>query len=382
MTVSEFRPELQSVRGLAAICVALSHCITAVSFDQNSHAMVDALLNAHAAVILFFVLSGYVLTQSMQRSGVSFSGTLSFYIRRLFRIYPALWLTVAFACAIMIYGVTRPTLPISDWYAPYFEVNFLEARQLNPVTVATNMVPLSFWMIPPTWSIFVELVGSLLIPVFVYIMRKSIRYALVVLAVLTVPVILWRYVLDLYASFTLLLYTVQFAFGVFIALWNPLAKLSSKKLVAIGSAALAGLIFYRAFANYLDAGQLMPITYRYSYPISGLVEGLFAAAFIAAIATLPSVPFLRRKSLIYIGDISYGLYLIHFPMLGLVVGVLSPMMGLQGIEGAFAAIGLTLALTFAASAAMFHVVEKPFIRLGKHVSNRLFHRSYLRAAAS
>ncbi|TGT12967.1 acyltransferase, partial [Mesorhizobium sp. M3A.F.Ca.ET.174.01.1.1] len=57
----------------------------------------DRTLNGQAAVELFFVLSGCVLALSLQTA----SGTAdrswikAFYVKRFFRIYPALWVSIA-----------------------------------------------------------------------------------------------------------------------------------------------------------------------------------------------------------------------------------------------------------------------------------------------
>src|SRR5580692_8997786 len=59
--------ELQSIRGIAALVVCVGHATSvydvshASAGTQVAIAVVSPLLNGHAAVILFFVLSGYVL---------------------------------------------------------------------------------------------------------------------------------------------------------------------------------------------------------------------------------------------------------------------------------------------------------------------------------
>lgn len=107
---------LDSLRFLAALCVAMAHCLTAFSaqpFHAQTLAMMDfsntegvfarlvqLVFNAHSAVIIFFVLSGFVLTLSLRRLasvnyGVEF---FTFVIRRAYRIFPAL------ICSLLILG--------------------------------------------------------------------------------------------------------------------------------------------------------------------------------------------------------------------------------------------------------------------------------------
>jgi len=58
-------PELQSIRGLAALAVLLHHCSFLFVTSSTFHFFAEALFNAHAAVVIFFVLSGYVLVRSL-----------------------------------------------------------------------------------------------------------------------------------------------------------------------------------------------------------------------------------------------------------------------------------------------------------------------------
>ena len=86
--------------------VALSHCLLVLTIDGLDNiwyasfsevaGVQSALtrfmlifLNGGAAVTVFFVLSGYVLGLSLDKHKVTVSRTLSFYLKRVFRLYPA-----------------------------------------------------------------------------------------------------------------------------------------------------------------------------------------------------------------------------------------------------------------------------------------------------
>lgn len=56
--------ELQSIRGLAALVVVVHHCTFYFRYDPSVKYGFEVALNAHAAVVSFFVLSGFVLTRS------------------------------------------------------------------------------------------------------------------------------------------------------------------------------------------------------------------------------------------------------------------------------------------------------------------------------
>src|SRR5262245_42816924 len=65
---------------------ALIYYDTAAWFHQLS-----LLANGRGAVVIFFVLSGYVLTRSLRSSLFDRDSVLRFYVQRFFRIYPAIW---------------------------------------------------------------------------------------------------------------------------------------------------------------------------------------------------------------------------------------------------------------------------------------------------
>ena len=88
--------ELQVLRGYAASMVVIVHCIAAwqplAERDEFSRTAADVLLipiSGRAPVILFFVLSGFVLTHSLLNSQGGRWSIVAFYVRRLFRIMPA-----------------------------------------------------------------------------------------------------------------------------------------------------------------------------------------------------------------------------------------------------------------------------------------------------
>ena len=106
--------ELQSLRGIAALIVAISHTSSIYALPSAARIAIDAVCNAHAWLIVFFVLSGYVLTGSLQRRGLSWKSVEGFYIGRLFRLFPALW--VASAIAALFLFLFPPVVDPSSAY--------------------------------------------------------------------------------------------------------------------------------------------------------------------------------------------------------------------------------------------------------------------------
>jgi peptidoglycan/LPS O-acetylase OafA/YrhL len=128
---------LDGLRGLAAVAVIFYHSILHLNLGLVPTTLADPLQNApdlpsaavkillvlcngHLAVIIFFVLSGFVLKKSLKRQDDPFTFILiKFAIRRAFRIYPAV-----IVCMIGFYALSAtwyrsglgpvPALPMPD----------------------------------------------------------------------------------------------------------------------------------------------------------------------------------------------------------------------------------------------------------------------------
>src|SRR5262245_20320652 len=94
---SGFIGELGALRGIAALVVCLSHTLLVYDHPQALLILAGIPLNAHGAVVLFFVLSGFVLALSWQRFSPGLASAIQFYTRRGFRIFPAMWLATVIA---------------------------------------------------------------------------------------------------------------------------------------------------------------------------------------------------------------------------------------------------------------------------------------------
>ena len=168
--------ELQSLRGIAASVVLLYHASFLFATTPDFHYWSEVLLNAHAAVMLFFVLSGYVLGRALADVTVS-AGLFKFYAARLFRICPMAWVA-CLATGLYVIFLHGRVLGASLWYDGFWRQTY-DLR-----TYATAAFTLKSDLLPPIWSIRVELLGSLAIPFIVLATRRGL--GLWLLAVATV----------------------------------------------------------------------------------------------------------------------------------------------------------------------------------------------------
>ncbi|MEO9340626.1 acyltransferase [Mesorhizobium sp. SB112] len=355
--VTKYNPGLQSIRGIAALVVLLHHASYFYEMSPNTRLAVDTVLNAHAAIILFFVLSGFVLTKSFIRIG----STTGFYIKRAFRILPGLWLATAICAAYILLFKTGSIDNIPEWRS-----QMIGAPEWTPKTVLLSLFGFPY-ILKPAYTIVTELFGSLAIPLFFYILTTQKAYGLALILFLAV-ISYWTYDAPNALRY---LFLVHFALGIYAALLlqaNPIIKFPRW----VTPICLLGLIFSRPVVMTIYTGAPQPLDYEYNFPTSSLLEGLFSAGFILSIVSgNRGSSILRHSVSIWTGNISYGIYLLHIPAL-FFSDRLVRSIGFEALQFEFLAVlVLTLAITLSAAHIMYHLVEKPFIAIGERLALRI-----------
>lgn len=107
---------LESLRGIAAICVALFHYPSS-SFLHFKY--------GHYGVYFFFVLSGFVITLNYIDKINNFRDLVNFQIRRFWRLYPThifvlfiiLFIQILKLFTVNYIGIKSGQIPFGDWYS-------------------------------------------------------------------------------------------------------------------------------------------------------------------------------------------------------------------------------------------------------------------------
>jgi peptidoglycan/LPS O-acetylase OafA/YrhL len=283
------RPGLDGARGLAIALVLAGHALPS-GFAAGS-----------VGVALFFVLSGFLITSLLleERSGSGKIDLKQFYERRIRRLLPAFvvfWIAVL--AGMIVIGQAQQGL-FNGVVAASYVGNWVEAA-------GTWLGPLTH-----TWSLAIEEQFYLVWPVVLilalrYIRVRRLAVVLIVLAVAVelgraiawtngVPWVRLAYGTDLQADGLLL--------GCALAIIMHTRPISLPQLTR--PIALAALVAI-AFAVPNDA-------YRF---VGDTAAVLISAALVAALVAPSGTDVVfGNRALGFLGVISYGLYLWHFPIL-------------------------------------------------------------------
>ncbi|MEP0316431.1 MAG: acyltransferase [Hyphomonas sp.] len=371
-----FSNSLASLRGTAASFVVIYHAFLLfkvagldtpqrheLNFSDPFHMLVHGLIgffNGPAAVVLFFVLSGTVLTLSLRRSkGKGILHLAGYYVRRLFRLYPLLIAVTLFAAAMHWFFFTdTPTAAATSWMNGYFNHDpGLPETVLNAVGYSNSLNS-------PAWTIRTEIIASFLMPLFVVLTRRP------ALIVATLAVLLALMYAPLHIGHVNV-YLIAFFLGALIpAYGRSVANLYFRfpkwfRYLLIACALFAGMFVQRIFRPWIHVD-----------PSSVLVVSL-AASFLVTITYYGrNEGWLASKWLVFLGDISYGLYLLHFIILFAFADLIGPFLGANASPISALAMmtliaALTLAVTIPLATLSYHYLERPLQDLGRKYSKQI-----------
>ena len=284
------------------------------------------------------MLSGYVLTLSLQRA-VS-AGLTAYAVRRSFRLLPPMWASVILMWATLSLIPIQDMQPYSEWFQNIY-------KPLHVTDISSNLFLWSFNANPVTWTMYVELIGSALIPVSLWVSTRhgasSCYLLLAAFAVLTA----------LNYHYLTFAYLVCFQTGVIIAIHPPQISARPWTLALAGYALFVidelviGPSAWSIWTNTIGAGLIIVAV------TNGYAEG-----------------FLTHKFMRNVGRVSYRVYLLQLPAIyvsGIIIGhFFEP--GLLATAMAVAIIFPTILLIANIGYALF---ESPSIQVGRELGRRL-----------
>lgn len=310
--------------------------------------------DGYTALQCFFVISGYLIFQSWEASQ-----NLGRYVsKRVRRIYPAY---AAIVIIMAVVGVFLTSLSPAAYFASkewirYLTANLLFLNFLQPTLPGVFTHSTLPMVNGPLWTIKIEVMFYITVPLLAMLRR---RFNIVWLfAVLYVGSIAWDQVFGhLYAT----------TGGNF---YDVLRRQLPGQMAFFVS---GGMLFY-----YLDSFKRRPhllalvslalVIAHLKFGLPWLYPAALAVVVIYAAEILPYLGNFGR-----FGDMSYGLYIIHFPVLHVVAAL-----ALFAAPGVSFAAGFTIALLLAFVS--WHLIEKPaLLRTSHYRSVTMLSRAFRRA---
>ncbi len=342
-----YRSEIDGLRTLAIVPVVLCH------------AHLAAMSGGFLGVDVFFVISGFLISRiiltELQEKRFTFAG---FYMRRIRRIIPAL-LTVILACFCVAPFVALPdhlkNLSYSSIAAIFSASNIYFWNLNGYFSPAVEFMPLLH-----TWSLGVEEQFYMLFPVLLVLCTKlniPIRNVLLYAIVPLFAVAVWlSYTMPSAAFFFLPARTWQLTLGAVLAA-NILPAVNHKLLREL--LCFIGLILIISSMFIFSPQDILPGWVALA-PCLGAALIIHCARKGEAVQRLLSL-----KPIVFIGLISYSLYLWHWPALAF-FRMYFANMNLTLMQSA-AAISLSVVLSFLS----WKYIETPFRKKGRVSGKRL-----------
>lgn len=293
-----YRPEIDGLRAFAVIPVLLFHAGMGFS-------------GGYAGVDVFFVISGYLIGTLILKEAEA--GTFSFkrfWGRRLRRLFPA-WAAVVILTTVAALFWLIPTHLLDYGKSliaqPLLVANFYFWRQSGYFETASEFQPLLH-----TWSLAVEEQFYLFLPLillpFARMGRRIVGFLVILFIAISLGFSFYQSTRDVSFAFFLLPARIfELDLGVILA-WYLLKK---KEAPRYGSGiALCGLALIFVSYFLFDENTVFP-------GVAALLPCLGAAAFIYGNSGMLTVSgkWLSNSFLVWIGKISYPLYLWHWPVL-------------------------------------------------------------------
>ncbi len=367
---------LDAVRGIAALAVLWGHAYLAFGiqyFKPIMHTPLHLFFDAYAAVTIFFVLSGYVLSvRYLDQRKIGAFNIWAFYIKRYCRIvlpFIAI-LVLSYIARTWLYQPYPENDPgLSRWALRLWSDQKVDLPAIEYLKSALMILPdTKFPLIPQAWTLRIEMGMSLALPFMILIACRS-SWWLVLFTVIFIQL------LGVYV------FAAHFTLGILLAKHQDsiIEHLQKNALLSLTTLVLGIMLLTYRLPPDAIAIDLSPRSLRF---VTG-IGALLLLAWIMSSARTQAV--LSIAPLRFLGRISYSLYLVHL----IILLTLSPLaihwlnsIGIGGSVSYWLALGVTAVGSIVLSAICFYLFEQPSIRLGALASSRINARLGSQKAAS
>lgn len=333
-SVSPVVPAVDGLRGLSALLVAIFHCwvfTDARLGDGDLRALIAAF---GRGVDFFFVISGFVLFLPVVLRDGSFGDVRAYLVRRVARIVPAYY-TSLFVQAFTVRWLTGFPLPfttLGGWIVIVAHLLFLQHELPASIARAAGFWGnvMGFGVNGVVWSLSVEALFYVTLPlVAAAFFRRPLRSV----AIAVTASLVWRAIAlnapalvtptsNVNAAPRLLdqfpAYLGHFAFGMSAAmLYVATLRARAWHVPAAATSVLATALVALLAWSLVEHGHGIGRSLTYVRQLQEILPALLFAVLLglASIAPVWPLTLLSRPAMRWLGDVSYGVFLWHQPMI-------------------------------------------------------------------
>ena len=336
---------LDCIRAISLIYVLITHLLGLIEIPNHAYISSQIRNLSHFGsfgVIGFFTLSSFLLASILLREKEKNKkiGIRNFYLRRILRIFPLYFVSIGLVYLVDL-GINRSS-NINLLGLISFSENWQAYR--NPVNN-----PLTHF-----WSISVEVQFYFLLP-FVISLKKNILNAICLCGVILA--IISRYFIATHADYPAVWnfsssHMDAIFLGIFLSLNIERIKAIFLKVKFLKLVHLLNFMAIIAFCFYEFPSVY---TSRWSSLTYFFVSLNFGILIIAAV--ISEWTFMGKRILVYLGKRSYGIYIIHYPLIVFFLAINDKALIALGD------LGLIFGITLVVAELSFRNLEQPFLRV-------------------
>lgn len=349
---------IDAIKGLAIIAIVLYHLQVVEGYKIPE--LLKSVINQGArGVQLFFIISALTLCMSLSKQikeGKHF--WLNYLTRRFFRIAPVFYLIV-----LLNYFIFH--INPADYIPAH--IPFSVGLLISSITFINGLNP--YWMgttVPGGWIITVTVMFYLLLP---FIMRK-ITNLLSTFKLLAISLILWNIVIFVITRFPSLnsQAVMRFYISAFIITQLPVF--------------ICGIVLFHVIRDHYDLDNMKPWSGILLFFSLLVYLSLEKVIYVLPTHFLPSVALtvfiysqclhpsklIVNKFFIFIGKISYSIFLTHFFVILYMSKYINFTIEINPIFNLIAHFGVLIVLSIAISIIVHYFIEIPGVRIGEKIA--------------
>ncbi|WP_028551626.1 acyltransferase family protein [Paenibacillus sp. UNC451MF] len=369
MKVNTRYEEMDSLRGIAATSVVLAHISIILLggniFEKLNYTPLHIFWLGHESVILFFILSGFVLSLPyLAKKQVNYK---DYIIRRVCRILIPSAISVLNCILLMNLLYYKEISELSKWF------NYIWSK---PITIQLFIEHLfllaetdTMTLNPVLWSLIHEMRISILFPLIMFtVLKREWKWNLVFMFSIPVLFLLTYYFLlkffhyDItrftgYSSYLMTPhYSAFFILGIILAKYRNVISVFYKRLNRVIKVSFLAI----GFVAYMYVWLIMPNKSMFhSFIINDWAIAFGGSIFIIFSLNSKTIKAaLLFKPVNFVGKISYSLYLYHMIVILSMTYILHEILSFEMI------LAISFVLSFIVASIMYYAVEFPSIKLG------------------